>query len=420
MFHLNVYSHLYDLSLIRNSWLFIDFFFVLSGFVISSAYSSRLNSSTDILRFMIRRFGRLWPLHMFVLMALVVLEFLKWSIAQMGMPVSHEAFTGQNSLWALLTNAFLIQSLGMHDFLSWNFPSYSISIEFYIYLIFALFCIALQKQNKGVATGALAAVTMASFAIACSEHGRETACDFGLFRYFCGFVCGVILFSIHEAFSFRFTRLGASAAEFLALAGAVAFVCLAGSSVYGLAAPFVFSAVVFVYAKQQGVFSDIMLLTPFQKLGEWSYSIYMVHFFVVCNLLSRPFAVIEKLTGASLTQGASVALGPEVNRVIVLGGKSQADLLTLAYVLIVIFIARQTHLYIEKPWRAYFNEVAASAETFFSRKRRRGMFSPRPVSASFLAAGSEGENSRTPALVGKEDGASGQLLEREVASDAAT
>jgi peptidoglycan/LPS O-acetylase OafA/YrhL len=61
LFHLPVLSHAYGLPVIRNAYLFVDFFFVLSGFVISQAYLDRLSSPADLRRFAIRRFGRAWP-----------------------------------------------------------------------------------------------------------------------------------------------------------------------------------------------------------------------------------------------------------------------------------------------------------------------------------------------------------------------
>lgn len=62
LMHFNGLHHLWDLPLLRNAYLFVDFFFVLSGFVISHAYAARIESSSEALRFMVRRFGRVWPL----------------------------------------------------------------------------------------------------------------------------------------------------------------------------------------------------------------------------------------------------------------------------------------------------------------------------------------------------------------------
>src|SRR2546425_10965309 len=71
LFHLDAYSHLYDVPLLRNAWLFVDFFFVLSGFIIAANYQQRLLEGFGIGRFILLRLGRIYPLH-FVMLALGV------------------------------------------------------------------------------------------------------------------------------------------------------------------------------------------------------------------------------------------------------------------------------------------------------------------------------------------------------------
>ncbi|MGI8944324.1 MAG: acyltransferase family protein [Qipengyuania sp.] len=51
---------------VLNSWVFVEFFFGLSGFVISSAYFDKLGQGYSLRRFMLLRLGRLFPLHAFL------------------------------------------------------------------------------------------------------------------------------------------------------------------------------------------------------------------------------------------------------------------------------------------------------------------------------------------------------------------
>src|SRR5882724_8788344 len=131
LFHLQAYSHFYDLSLLRHSYLFVDFFFVLSGFVITANYRRKLLSGFSFWQFMFLRFGRLYPLHFAILMALVGLELVRyWFDGALGGEIGNK-FSGPNSVEAIISNVLLIQGLHVHDGLTWNMPSWSISVEFY-------------------------------------------------------------------------------------------------------------------------------------------------------------------------------------------------------------------------------------------------------------------------------------------------
>src|SRR5438128_7978147 len=71
LFHFHGYSPLYSSGLVRNSYLFVDFFFVLSGFVISWNYAHRLDTPAGVMRFLVLRLGRVYPLHVFMLLCFV-------------------------------------------------------------------------------------------------------------------------------------------------------------------------------------------------------------------------------------------------------------------------------------------------------------------------------------------------------------
>lgn len=118
--------------------LFVDFFFVLSGFVIASAYQSKLSSGDGVIPFALRRFGRLYPLHIATLAALVTFALARTALAP-GPFNPRDMFDGwMFDFSALFTNVLLVHGLGFESHLTWNFPSWSISTEFYTYLVFAM------------------------------------------------------------------------------------------------------------------------------------------------------------------------------------------------------------------------------------------------------------------------------------------
>ena len=59
LFHLSAASHFFYLPFVRNAGIFVDFFFVLSGFVLAHAYSHKIQTAEDLKIFLIRRVGRL-------------------------------------------------------------------------------------------------------------------------------------------------------------------------------------------------------------------------------------------------------------------------------------------------------------------------------------------------------------------------
>src|ERR1700742_2803797 len=129
--HFPAQGFVYHLSLVRHSWMFVDFFFVLSGFVIAFAYGGRLQKRDTLWPFAVRRFFRLWPLHVVVLVGFVALETYRYVS-------TGEGFTGTRSLFSLFTNLTLTQSLGLNSDMTWNTPSWAVSTEFWTYIVFAL------------------------------------------------------------------------------------------------------------------------------------------------------------------------------------------------------------------------------------------------------------------------------------------
>jgi len=114
IYHAPLLWSFYDAGFVRHSWLFVDFFFVLSGFVIAHAYASKLRDMTDVGHFMLRRFGRVWPLHAAMLLALVLIQCLVLAISlRMGaITESVPPFAGPWSPASIPANLLLMQSLG--------------------------------------------------------------------------------------------------------------------------------------------------------------------------------------------------------------------------------------------------------------------------------------------------------------------
>jgi peptidoglycan/LPS O-acetylase OafA/YrhL len=80
LYHVPVTSFVFLNPLVRGSYLFVDFFFVLSGFVISYAYEGRIRDGATAAEFLVKRVGRLWPIQVVTLLAmLLVTAAVSWA-----------------------------------------------------------------------------------------------------------------------------------------------------------------------------------------------------------------------------------------------------------------------------------------------------------------------------------------------------
>jgi peptidoglycan/LPS O-acetylase OafA/YrhL len=350
----SVDSHLNGPGLIPNSYLFVDFFFVLSGFVIAANYEKRLAEGFSVWRFALLRFGRLYPLHLSMLLALILLRLVH-SASGLGTP---SAF--QPPLWSadtIIASLLLVQSLHLFDFTPWNGPSWSISTEFYTYLLFAA---AVALSRRRIVLLLLPVAVASALALWALVGSIGTTFDWGLIRCIFGFSVGAITWHVHRA---GWLRSG-SVLELTSVVLIVAFVCHAGNSSLSLAAPAVFALAVLVFAAEAGAVSRLLRAPAWLWLGERSYSIYMVHFLVVWLL-----ADCVKLL--SLAQIELIAASENASRL------WQNDVLFLIYIVLVLGVAAVSYRMIEVPARSWFRRLAAPRARQDARIEMRT--APRPA-----------------------------------------
>ena len=135
LFHVQIVSNIHDLPLVRAGETFVDFFFVLSGFVIAHAYAGRVNSRQQFVGFVVQRLGRVYPLHAVMLLLYLLFETAKALVPSLG-SASDPAFSGSNDISSIVANVLLVQAWGFEDGLTWNTPAWSISGELLSYLLF--------------------------------------------------------------------------------------------------------------------------------------------------------------------------------------------------------------------------------------------------------------------------------------------
>jgi peptidoglycan/LPS O-acetylase OafA/YrhL len=352
--HLRLDGYVYDVPAVRNAYLFVDFFFVLSGFVISHAYVNRVGSLNNVLIFIVRRCGRLWPLHMVVILAFVLVQISIYLITQVTHAnVDIELFEGDYALDVLPSHIALIHSLGLYDSDTWNDPSWSISVEFYLYIVFAVFCFALPKHRSAVFLG----LAFLSVLIIAVYAGRmRVTFDLGFFRGLYGFSIGYVGYQVWKRRPFDLCWPGVW--ELGAVAATFAFVSVCAGTPASLMGPLLFGVVVWVFAHEAGPLSSLLRRHSFIFLGAISYSVYMVHA-LVAKIMYYGVRTLDKITTVDERTACDVNL-VAASEGLYCDAQFVMDGLMLVYALAVLLTASFTYRYVEQPGRRYFNRLSLS------------------------------------------------------------
>lgn len=345
---------------VLNSYLFVDFFFVLSGFVVCHAYRDRIGDRRQFVGFLLRRIGRLWPLHLAVLFAMMLAVMAINVVGHHPDRLLIDAGSGNYSLRALLLNAFLLNSMGLYGS-AWNGPAWSIGAEFYTYILFALVVLVARRKLLLVAS-ALAVAAGLVIVMFAPAYMNSTA-DFGLLRCIAGFFTGVGAYHLHAALRGRQLPF-ATFCEVASLALAATFIVAAGrgpdkAHALSVLAPLAFAVPILVFAREGGLASRLMRLSPLQALGRWSFSIYLIHMPVLVLVVSYGLWAYGELAGVALRQ--EVAVDGVAKQLYAIGPAGAATLMALV-VTLVVTLAALTFRLVEVPWRDRFARLARAQE----------------------------------------------------------
>ncbi|MBP0113065.1 MULTISPECIES: acyltransferase family protein [Bradyrhizobium] len=345
LFHFDVISHLSFLPLTRHAYLFVDFFFVLSGFVIASNYRSRLAEGFGTGRFLVLRLGRIYPLHLVTLLLFIPIDAAKDGIRP-------------NLLQAIVTNVLLLQGLGINPQNWLNFASWSISTEFAAYAIFA---VVVSRIGPAILPWLLPIMVGPAVLATISPDGMNATYDYGLVRCLYGFALGVVCFDLRERFPVLRARLGPSGETWLEAASVmlvVFYVSVAGSNVIlQVASPMVFTLVVLVFAREAGAVSRRLTAPSMLMIGTLTYSIYMLHP-LVRAVVRAILMVVERLGHMELFVSYALSSGHEPTKVVSLNGSLWlGDLLQIAMLLSTVLLSVATYRFVEEPGRNWVRRL---------------------------------------------------------------
>jgi peptidoglycan/LPS O-acetylase OafA/YrhL len=308
-----------DIPLFQNGWLFVDLFFVLSGIVISLNYAEKRFQSFAFPEFVVRRLARIYPMHLVTLLLYVLLRLIKLGFIAAGVLHARSTAMENDTLYSFFVNLFLLQALGVLNTLSWNTPSWSISAEFYTYIVFGvvLLCARFQKSIR-VFYLISAAIVVASGSLVIFGMHKTTLnfhYDFGILRCITGFFLGALaLGAVPYLSSISVPPPLQTLIHAACVASAIVVVCVVGwYPPVSFAAPPIFAAMfvsLMLFPKQS--VPRLLSVQPLVWLGQRSYSIYMVQALIlgiaqnVLDLLGA--GRVGKIDAALSGQASSAAL----------------------------------------------------------------------------------------------------------------
>lgn len=288
--------------------LFVDFFFVLSGFVIAANYSAVMATAKAAGRFMWLRIGRLYPLHLLMLGAYIGVELVQAAVEIATAGEMSTAFTGRQQPEAILSNIALVHAWGFHKEVTWNVPSWTISTEMFAYILFGIITV-LTKQAKWIVYG-IVAISSAFILYVFNDGELRLFSHLGYFLARCSmsFFAGALVWKLwnhlhtlsqsHEPFK-GMGHLAFSVIELATLVMIAVFVWHAGSGALTFAAPLVFGIAVLVFAFDRGVFSQLLQAPVLVFLGTLSYEYYLTHQFIIDRMMNAALGM-EKIFNIKL------------------------------------------------------------------------------------------------------------------------
>lgn len=132
----------------KQGWLATDFFLFLSGYILSRAYGQRLvTSHMRRTHFFLRRFARLWPSHIVVLLAFGAFVL---AASAAGFAPNHAEKYG---MMDFVAQAFLIHGWGMMHTESWNTPTWTLSVLLVCYGLFSVYIPYIYRRSLPVMAG---------------------------------------------------------------------------------------------------------------------------------------------------------------------------------------------------------------------------------------------------------------------------
>jgi len=364
IYHTMWMTHLNSSAFFTNGPVLVDMFFVFSGFLMFTLYDGKIENGAQSREFIKRRIARIYPLHFFMLMVALLYAFARILAHLVGI-ASYDAGEvlpfqagASETLGSFFSNLTMTHSMGLHNSLSYNMPSWTVSVEFWAYFVFVGMLLWL-RPTKGWHFGLLALLIGANYyALSLVKPDINFNYDLGFFRCLGGFFTGVVTAYLYRRAQPKFNTLKTklAAKKFFVISSLFEFIVLSIMTGFVIYFPGKWQffvgpvACLFVlgFAFDSGIISRILARKPFRYLAKISYSVYMVH--ILVSLFFSIFA--EKIM-------------PKLGGDLWNASQFPGDLLLIPYLFFVLVFAHLTFKFVEMPGRR-----AILAYDFTARLRR--------------------------------------------------
>lgn len=256
-------------------YLAVDLFFVMSGYIMMHVHAQDFLTlrKYELRQFLAKRFARIYPLHVLFLLAYLIIVA---ALMAKGTDVSRRFSAGSFGVQLLMGQAFT----GNWGLYSWNVPSWSLSVEWVAYMAFpiAAWMIAKIKRASLLAGGCIALwITLGAVLWVRAVPDLNGAISEAIFRGLCQFLAGCAIYALHRQHGWAAWKICAIAA--VAFAASCAF--MGKAALILVLPPALFGTLmVAVQSEKLAPVSRVFTTAPLMKLGEWSFSTYMVHYYI--------------------------------------------------------------------------------------------------------------------------------------------
>jgi peptidoglycan/LPS O-acetylase OafA/YrhL len=323
----------------EKGYLMVDLFFIMSGFIILHVYQNEFSQKITFKgfkKFIVGRFARIYPLHFLTLFLLVALFFIK-----------HFEPGGFYSPKTIIHHVFLLQSFPLNNDLTWNIPSWSISAEWWAYLLFPFLCWVLFKYKRFgfyvIASGTILLYISLLFFLpvnnsAAAEipqrYNLNIAFDYGFVRGIAGFMTGMLLYKVYQShWVKKFFN-----SDFLGIPYLLLVLFAFYKNIPDIFFIPAFSLLILFLSCNTGKLAAAFNNRVLHFMGDVSYSIYMVHFL---------FIIFLQMLSYSLGYGYQT-----VNALT----SFECIYFTALYILAVIGLSAISYYLVEKPARKFIHK----------------------------------------------------------------